>query len=348
VEKKIKTILKTILIFISLMFPKFHDHLSAQVVGQNYALLIGGLGGENKYSERFYQFLMDSRKAFIENFQFSQDRVIVLAETRFQEDALVDDVSTAENIQARLLDFSIRITENDDLFIILFGHGNYDGQHAKLNIPRRDLNEDDYAEWVDPIRANRIVFINTASSSFPFIKAISGLSRVVITSTNRPTQRNITVFPEYFVEALTDPGADLDKNGNLSVLEVFRYASQKTGRFYSDNNHLATEFAMLEDTGDQRAFRESELAENGEGALAGITYLKRQYQIVTSDGTAKQDSVFTRLVWEKEQVELEIAKLKTQKTQYTEQAYYEKLEVLLIRLAHINDRIEWKKDQEQF
>jgi len=127
-------------------------------------------------------------------------------------------------------------------------------------------------------------------------------------------------------------------------LEIFQYAAQKTDRFYSDNDHLATEFAMLEDTGDKKGIRLSELQGSGEGALAGVTYFKRQISIVASSESAQKDSVLIRLFREKEQVEIEIARLKSQKDRYEEQTYYEKLEVLLVRLAKINERLEEKED----
>jgi len=318
--------------------------LRTQTAGKKYALLIGGLGGEARYSEKFYQFLSDSRKALVENFHFLPENVMVLAEPRYQNETWINGISSADEIRKMFIYFSERMTQDDNIYIILFGHGNYDGRNAKVNIPRRDLNDEDFAELLDTLKANRIVFINTASVSFPFIKTLSSRNRIIITATNRPTQRNVTVFPEYFVQGLTDPDSDLDKNEDLSVLEIFMYASQQTGRFYSDNNHLATEFAMLEDTGDKRAFRESELKNSGEGILAGVTYLRRRVHIAASGESAQQDSVLSNLLKEKEKVELEIARLKNRKDRTNEQAYYEKLEALLVRLARLNDRLEEKNN----
>ena len=320
------------------------DSVTPQTGGRSFALLIGGLGGEDHYSVKFFKYLTDSRKAFIDDCHFLPENVIVLAEPRYQDEASVDGVSNAENIKAKFTDFSRKLTEHDDLYIILFGHGSFDGKNAKLNIPRRDLTDDDFAEWIHSINANRVIFINSASSSFPFIDTLSGPGRIIITATNKPTQRNITVFPEYFVEGLTDPAADFDKNGDLSVLEIFTYAAEKTGRFYSDNDHLATEFAMLEDTGDKRAFRVTELQKNQEGGLAEFTYFKRQISILASTKSVGKDSILIKLLRDKEMVEREIAKLKGQKDQYDEEDYYGKLEGLMVQLAKVNDRLDKYKD----
>ena len=75
------------------------------------------------------------------------------------------------------------------------------------------------------------------------------------------------MFARYWVEALRDPAADTDKNETISALEAFRYADKKTAAFYETQKRLATEHAVLEDTGKGEGVR-APSAENGEGMLA--------------------------------------------------------------------------------
>ena len=70
---------------LSLFFLLIPKVFFAQTIGQNYSLLIGGLGGEQKYSEKIYQYLEKTRSALIDKFQFPERNVIVLAETRYKE-----------------------------------------------------------------------------------------------------------------------------------------------------------------------------------------------------------------------------------------------------------------------
>lgn len=330
---------RVVIVVVTLLIP-FGCFLHAQTPGKNYALLIGGLGGEQQYSDKFDRLLHESKKALIENFLFPAENITVLAESREREEDFVDDISNADNITAWFNDAADKITENDHVYIILFGHGSFNGAHANFNIPRKDLSDIDFAKLVNKLNANRIIFINTTSSSFPFIESISGENRIVITATKSPTQRNITRFPDYLVEGFSDPSADLDKNGDLSVLEVFKYAAQKTERFFEDNGNLATEHSMIEDTGDRRAARLNELEMSNEGAFADATFLKRRASAYLTSEAAMQDSVLMRLLTEQEQVELDISKLKTEKDLYGEQEYYDQLEKLLVRLARINDQLE--------
>ena len=84
------------------------------------------------------------------------------------------------------------------------------------------------AEWATALKpiAGRVIVIDTTSSSFPYLAGLAAQGRVVVTATNSAAQRFATVFPEGFIKALQSPEADLDKNGRVSVLEAFNFASR--------------------------------------------------------------------------------------------------------------------------
>ena len=96
-----------------------------------------------------------------------------------------------------------------------------DAASAKFNLVGPDMVASEWKQALDGL-AGRLVFVNTTSSSFPFVQALAGKNRVVIAATDSTAQRYDTVFPEYFIRA-PDQGtkADGDKNGRLSVWEVF-------------------------------------------------------------------------------------------------------------------------------
>jgi len=306
---------------------------------ERYAVLIGGLGGSAEYTEQFQHYLFETHKALVDGFGIPGANVTVLAEAALQDQAFFTDEATAENIRAHFGTLASQVTDGDHVFVVLFGHGSYDGEHAQLNIPRRDLNDADYAVLLNELPAGRVVFINTASASAPFIDALSAPDRVVITATRAGTQRNETVFPRFFVEALTNPAADLDKNGDLTVHEVFRYATEKAAQSFEETNHLATEHALLDDTGDGQGHRLEDLEAAGEGNLAAVTYLKRRTALLASVSGADREAVATMLR-EREMIERDIADLKSRKGTLEEDRYYASLETLFVRLARLNDRIE--------
>ena len=104
------------------------------------------------------------------------------------------------------------MTRDDLLFVVLIGHGTFDGADAKFNLVGPDLES---AEWAALLAGlpGRVVVVNTTSASFPFLERLAGARRVVITATDSAAQRFDTVFPEYFIRALRSDAADIDKNG---------------------------------------------------------------------------------------------------------------------------------------
>lgn len=304
--------------------------------GERYAVLIGGLGGSPEHTEKFKGYLFEARRALVDQLGFAEGNVTVLAEAQVQGEPFVDDLSNAENITATFERLAGRVGAADQVVVLLFGHGSFDGTNAQLNIPRRDLNDTDYAVLLNGLQAERVVFVNTSSASAPFAEVLSAPERIVITATRTPTQRNETNFPAHFVDALGDPAADLDYSGSLSVLEVFRYAAERTAQDYEQDGQLATENAMIEDTGDGIAVRLEELADSNEGNLASVTYLKRSTTLAAGTNPATAGP----LLRERDTLERDIADLKTRKAQLNEDLYYAQLETLFVRLARLNNQIE--------
>ena len=293
-----------------------------------YALIVGGLGGAADQTARIEAHLEAAYNALSGPLAF--DEVIVLAERALAERSFVSGESTAEIIRDRFAALAARVTTQDQVYVLLFGHGSYDGSQAALNIPRRDLYDLDYAELARTLEAQRTVWILTMSASGPFMQALSAPERIVITATRTGTQRNQTIFPQFLVEGLAVPSADLDRDGRLSVREVFQYAAEKTAVYYNESGHLATEHSLLEDTGDGQGVRVEELDDGVEGHLAGLTFLRRGAESIA-------DNVLTQ---ERSLLEGRIAALKASKQSMSDTQYYAELETLFVALARLNARID--------
>ncbi len=304
----------------------------AQEAGR-HALIIGGLGGSPDHTTKFQNYIYETRKALVEQFNFEEANIHVLAEASIQAEDYVDDLSNAENIRAAFASLANTAGASDHVFIILFGHGGYDNGEARLNIPRRDLTQTDFADLVDGLAAGRVVFINTSSARAPYVETLSGATRVVITATRTGTQKNETNFPRFMVEAMTSAATDLDKDNRISVAELFSYAAEKTEQWFADNGNIPTENAMLDDNGDQTGSRLEELENGADGHLAGLTYLSPATAALASAGGEGMDPNWLR---ERESIEVEIANLKSKKSNMEEDAYYDELEVLFVKLARGN------------
>ena len=227
------------------------------------------------------------------------------------------------------------------LWLVLIGHGTYDGRTAKFNLRGPDLSADDLAEWLEPI-ANRVAIINTGSSSAPFLKRLSGPGRVVITATKSAFEQNFARFGRFLAEAIVEPQADLDKDGQTSLLEAFLTASHQVSEFYAAAGRLATEHALLDDNGDTlgtpadwfRGIRPVQKASDG-ASLDG--YRAHQFHLVYSDLEAQMPATLRA---RRDQIELEVMKLRDAKATYREDEYFAKLEALLYEIAQVYERTE--------
>src|ERR1019366_7106008 len=125
----------------------------------------------------------------------------------------------------------------------------YDGHSTKFNLRGPDISATDLAAALKPC-LRPLAVIDCASASGPFINALSGPNRVIITATRSGSEVNATRFGGYLAKAIADPAADLDKDGQTSLLEAFLLASRETQQFYREAGRLATEHALLDDNGD--------------------------------------------------------------------------------------------------
>ena len=140
---------------------------------------------------------------------------------------------------------------------------------------------------------------------------------------------------QFFIDAFQNNAADSDKNGRVSMMEAFAYASRKVEEYYEREGNLQTEHPVLDDNGDGQA-QNKPSPENGEGLLARITFLDSG---VAADARANLTAEQQKLASEARGLEAQIDALKYAKGEMPESEYEQKLEALLLRLAQINAKL---------
>jgi hypothetical protein len=218
--------------------------------------------------------------------------------------------------------------------VLLIGHGSGDDDDAKFNLVGPDLSAVEWADLVRPI-PGRVVFINTASGSFPFLHVMAGRGHVVLTANDSAAQQFETMFPEFFVKAFDDDSADVDKNGKVSIWEAFSYASAHVRQWFEERGQLATERPLLDDTGAGIG-REPETP-GRDGAIAQVTYLQPDEQIAETG-----DSELTALLRRRAELSSSLEQLKARKPNLLADEYESQLEALLLEIARVDRRIRAK------
>ena len=288
-----------------------------------FYLTVAGLGGEPDYEQRFHMLADETDKLLKAG---GPDRVVVTLE---------GPAATRQAVLAALDKFAHDARNADSLVVMLIGHGTYDGIDYKINLPGPDLSATDLAAALNRVPAGRQLVVNMTSASGGSIAALRKDGRVLVCATRNGTEKNATVFARFWVEALRDPAADTDKNETVSALEAFRYAQQKTAKFYEDQKRLATEHAVIEDTGKGNGER-TPSPENGVGLRAAAFPLVR----FGTAKTAATDPQKKALLEHRDQIQAQIDQLKFEKTTIDPQAYKQQLTNLLLELAKVQEAID--------
>ncbi len=286
-----------------------------------FYLTISGLGGEADYDQRFKMWADDI------------DSSLKKAGGDAKVATLV--APTRDKIRAQFAEIARDAKPADALVLMLIGHGSYDGVEYKFNIPGPDITGAELASLLDRVPAARQLVVNMTSSSGGSVEFLRRPNRVVICATKSGTEKNATVFARYWGEALRDPAADSDKNDSISALEAFHYAERKTTEFFDTNKRLATEHAVLEDTGKGEGEHDPKL-ESGEGRLAAAFPVVR----LGANAAAARDPVKRPLLERKEQLEQAIDQLKYEKAAMPADEYKKQLTTLLIELAKTQEALD--------
>lgn len=292
-----------------------------------FALIIIGPGGEDAYAQQFSQWSTDLTKVLTGRFRFARERVKVLSE----KPTSGEFKATAVEVRRTLTALKSELSPDNVLFVFLIGHGSYDGKESKFNLVGPDLSALEYNSLLTQLPTRRVVVFNMASASGEFAKSLSAKGRIVVTATRSGQETNATRFAGFFINALTANDSDTDQDGHISVLEAFVYANRLTAEFYTRAGRLATEHALLEDTGDGVG---REKAEAGEGLLARATYLDS-----LSVEQAAANATTAKLQKERTRLEGEIEQLIGRKSSLPETEYEATLEKLFIELAKVNRSI---------
>ena len=281
-------------------FPKAED-------GNTYFLVVGGLGGEAGYEESFAAHVGELEE---------------LCQATAGDASRVHAIfgrSATRRAVGDLFDQLTRETgPGDSLAVFLIGHGSYDGQDYKFNLPGPDLSAGELRRLLDATPARRQLVVIATSSAGGSLETLKGEGRVVIAATKSGRERNATVFAGFWVEALHDPAADSDKNEAITALEAFRYAQRKVKDYYEKSKQLATEHPRLQ--GD---------------AAASFTVARLGKSLRAGDNPALRNLFAAR-----EKIERKISEVKANKDNLSKQEYYSTLEKLFVGLAQTQNAIE--------
>ena len=291
-----------------------------------YALVVAGASGEEQYATMHRTWVDTLTGVLRDRFGLPADHLVVLTETPKPGEA----VSNAVNVKAALAKLVPRVTKDDVLLVMLIGHGSGSGPETKFNLVGPDLTAAEWKTLLDPV-AGRVAFVDASSASAGFLKMMAGKDRIVITATNSPAQVYHPLFGQAFIEALTSSAADLDKNERISLWEAFVYATKLVEQHYQRAGTLATEHAVLDDSGEGTG-RDAAAPAAGV-TLATLTYLDAPHVATSADPAVQA------LIDRREALTKEIDDLRSRQSSIPVAEYQAQFEKLALELAQVSDQL---------
>ena len=276
-----------------------------------YYVIVGGLGGEPAYANRF----------------FAQTETLADAAARSLGDEsrvtlLNGEEATREALTEALQELAQTVTAADTLAVFLVGHGTYDGTVYKYNLPGRDLDGAELGELLGAVPAGRQLVVNATSASGAVLESWAQEGRTLITATRTGGERNATRFAEHWTEALSSEAADTNRNGIITAQEAFEYTERMVAESYENEGTLATEHPQL--TGEP--------AESFTAArLAARVALTEQLEELFADLDA---------------LEGQVQALRTRRNEMDSDVYLNELQALLLELALVQQQIDDARAEE--
>jgi hypothetical protein len=273
-------------------------------------LVISGLGGESAYEQKFQKQASAVAEAAART-GAAQDGVVVLSGEQARRSAL----------DGELKKFAGGVQKDDQVAVVLIGHGSYDGEDYRFNLPGPDITGREIVTFLDSLPASQMLVVNATSSSGAVLESWKRPNRVVITATKSGTERNATRFAEYWVQALTTSEADRDKNEIVTAAEAYDYASRRVADTFKSDASLATEHSRI----DGKIADRLVVARLGNAALLPA------------------DATLDAMMKEQQAIEQQIDALKARKESLDREQYYNELETVLLSLARLDKRIDERK-----
>ena len=294
----------------------------AEDLPQQEMIIVIGAGGEQEYTTLFEKWAT----AWEDAAKLGGVKCSVIGRGK-------DDLAPGERLRQALKNAPQMGSE--PLWVVFLGHGTATAGDAKFNLRESDLASSQMAELLGTIQ-RPLVLVGGFSTSGAWMKPLAGPNRVVVTATRSGSESNFARFGGHLGSALADPEADLDQDGQTSLLEAYISASRVTANWYSEQGRLVTEHPLLDDNGDGagtpadwfKGVRAVKKPKEGkaDGSRAHQLHLIRSKEEQALSGEARK---------RRDTLEAEMALLREKRADFSEAEYLAKLEAILLELARL-------------
>ena len=277
------------------------------VAADDYLILVSGLGGDPDFQEAFDEQAAQLHEAAL-SLGIDESRAILLS----------GEEATKENILSSLANLN---SASDDLVQLhLIGHGSFDGNQYKFNIPGPDITALELAEALNAVPASQMVAVMTSASGAA-MERLRADNRLVITATKSGLQKNASVFSRFWAEGANRSQADLNKNEIVSISELYAYAAEGVTNYYEAEGLIASEASLFE---------------GQENLDPDLFNMARVGKLANASLSASAEV----LIAERANVEVRLSELSERRQTLTDDQYFSELQDLMLELGLLQQQID--------
>lgn len=223
----------------------------SRVQAASQVWIFGGEPGSDAFHERYEKNIADLRKAFSDVYHLPQSNMHVFYGPK---SAGYDGPTTRETFLAELRKAAAATRSGTDpVWVILIGHANSIPGGMMFNLPGPDASVREMAEALQEASADTpLIFIATTTASQNLVKPLAAPGRMIIAANSPKDAENETDYPLALAKALADTATDTNKDGMVSVTELFLATHSELDAMYRMGGYMVQEHAQLDGNGDGR------------------------------------------------------------------------------------------------
>ena len=242
----------------------------------DYVLILGGAGGEKSYYDKFWSATSRFHQLLTQQYGYPAEQITFLFEDEGTLPELVTGEANREPVLEAFSQLAEKVQPTDRFILFMIGHASRTSSSLKFNLPGRDISQQEYTDSINNIRAEQQLLVFGFPYSAGIVKDISAKGRIIITSSStREGYASQAGFGDLFVDVFSEPTADTNTDGAISLLEAFLWMQTRVDEWYEQDGAMQAEHPHLDDNADGRALRKDVVA-NGEGTLADKTFLGKR------------------------------------------------------------------------
>ncbi len=246
---------------------------STTTFASDYVLILGGVGGEKSYYDKFWSATSRFHQLLTQQYGYPAEQITFLFEDEGMLPELVSGEAKREPVLEAFAALAETVQPTDRFILFMIGHASRTSSGVKFNLPGRDISQQEYTDSINNIPAEQQLLVFGFPYSTSMVQGISASGRIIITSSStREGYASQANFGDLFVDVFSEPTADTNTDGAISLLEAFVWMQTRVDEWYEQDGAIQSEHPHLDDNADGRASRK-DLEANGEGTLADKSFL---------------------------------------------------------------------------